>query len=125
MEALLNFLSTTIATQQFLQVFVGGCTMLLIAWMVTRARGDRDHAPATPSPVQALTDPPSPMATILREAVEILRETRDLLRRMAGDSERLRDCLRIIREHTERQTDLLDKIEREQSAENRSHRDRP
>ncbi|MEE7479120.1 hypothetical protein [Methylobacterium hispanicum] len=66
MEAYLNFHSTTIATQPFLQVFVAGCTMLLIGWMVTRDRGDSDHAPATLSPVQAWADPPSPMATILR-----------------------------------------------------------
>ena len=45
----LEFLGTTIARQEVMQIFVGGCTMLLIGWMVTRARGDKEHLPAAGS----------------------------------------------------------------------------
>lgn len=119
MEAFLNFLSTTIATQQFLQVFVGGCTMLLIGWMVTRARSDRDALPA-PAP-QTLADVPQPFLQGPREAVDVLREMRDLLRRAVEDLGRIAECARITREEAKRQTEILDRIEREQALENRTH----
>lgn len=119
MDVLLTFLSNVIATQQFLQVFVGGCTMLLIGWMVTRARGDKEHLPA-PAP-QTIADVPAPFLQGPREAVDILRESRDYLRRMAEDTGKVRECVRIIREESKRQTELLDKIEREQALENRMH----
>lgn len=119
MDALLTFLSNVIATQQFLQVFVGGCTMLLIAWMVTRARGDKEHLPAPA--LQTIADVPAPFLQGPREAVDLLREMRDYLRRMAEDMGKVRECVRIIREESKRQTELLDKIEREQALENRMH----
>jgi hypothetical protein len=40
----LTFLKDVIATQQFLQIFVGGCTMMLIGRMVTRPVRDHDRA---------------------------------------------------------------------------------
>ncbi|WP_342152299.1 hypothetical protein [Methylorubrum sp. SB2] len=112
-----------IATQQFLQVFVGGCTMLLIGWMVTRARVDKEHLPA-PAPA-TIADVPPPFLHGPRETVDILRELRDLARRQAEDTGRIAECVRIIREEAKRQTEILGLIEREQAVENRSHeRDR-
>lgn len=123
MEALLNFLKGTLATQEFLQVFVGGCTMLLIGWMVTRARSDRDHVPAPAA--ATIADVPAPFTQGPREVIDLMREQRDLARRQSEDTAKIRECVRIIREQSERQTALLDKIEREQALENRMHdRDR-
>lgn len=119
MEALITFLKDVIATQQFLQVFVGGCTMLLIGWMVTRARVDKEHLPP-PAPA-GIADVPAPFMQGPREAVDILREMRDFARRTAEDTGRISECVRIIREETKRQTELLGQIEREQAIENRSH----
>jgi hypothetical protein len=115
----LTFLKDVIATQQFLQIFVGGCTMMLIGWMVTRARGDRDHRPP-PAPV-GIADVPPPFLQGPREAVDLMRELRDLARRQTEDTSRIAECVRIIREETVKHTGLLDKFEREQAIENRSH----
>lgn len=121
----LTFLKDVIATQQFLQVFVGGCTMMLIGWMVTRARGDREHLPP-PAPA-SLADVPPPFLQGPREAVDLMRELRDLARRQTEDTGRIAECVRIIREESKRQTELIGLIEREQAIENRAHheRDRP
>ncbi|WP_232628657.1 hypothetical protein [Methylobacterium sp. Leaf118] len=120
----LTFLKDVIATQQFLQVFVGGCTMMLIGWMVTRARGDREHLP--PPAAASIADVPPPFLHGPRETVDLMRELRDLARRQTEDTGRIAECVRIIREETKRQTVLLGQIEREQAIENRAHeRDRP
>lgn len=104
----LTFLKDVIATQQFLQIFVGGCTMMLIGWMVIRARGDREHLP----PLSFRRGP--------REAVDLMR---DLTRRQTEDTSRIAECVRIIREEARRQTEILGLIEREQAIENRAHHD--
>lgn len=119
LEGLLTLLKDTIATQTLLQIFVGGCTMLLIGWMVTRAKNDRDALPA-PAP-QTLADVPPAFTQGPRETVDLMRESRDFLRRIAEDIGAVRECARILREETRRQTEILDKIEREQALENRSH----
>ena len=62
----LTFLKDVIATQQFLQIFVGGCTMMLIGWIVTRARGDREHLPP-PAPI-GIADVPMPFMQGPRES---------------------------------------------------------
>jgi len=115
----LGFLKDVIARQEFLQIFVGGCTMLLIGWMVTRARGDKDHLPAPAA--ATLADVPQPFLQGPREAVDILRELRDLARRKAEDISRIAECVRIMREESKRQTEILMAIEREQAVENRLH----
>lgn len=115
----LTFLKDIITNQALLQVFVGGCTMLLIGWMVTRARGDREALPP-PAP-QTIADVPLPFAQGPRETVDLMRESRDYLRRVAEDAGKIRECVRIMRDHAQRQTDILDRIEREQALENRSH----
>lgn len=123
MEALIAFLKETIATQQFLQVFVGGCTMLLIGWMVTRARVDKEHVPP-PAPA-GIADLPPPFMQGPREANDILRELRDFSRRTSEDTSRIAECVRIIRDEAVKQTQILGMIEREQAIENRTHdRDR-
>ncbi|QIJ76179.1 hypothetical protein GU700_17220 [Methylobacterium sp. NI91] len=118
----LTFLKDVIATQQFLQIFVGGCTMMLIGWMVTRAQGDRDHLPP-PAPA-SIADVPPPFLHGPREAIDLMRELRDLARRQTEDTGRIAECVRVIREETKRQTELLGLIEREQAIENRAHHDR-
>lgn len=118
----LTFLKDVIATQQFLQIFVGGCTMMLIGWMVTRARGDREHLPP-PAPA-GIADVPPPFLHGPRESVDLMRELRDLNRRQAEDTSRIAECVRIIREQATRQTEILSMIEREQAIENRAHHDR-
>ncbi|KQO86668.1 hypothetical protein ASF36_24570 [Methylobacterium sp. Leaf90] len=60
--------------------------------------------------------PPGP-----REAVDLMRELRDLARRQTEDTSRIAECVRIIREDTVKHTGLLDKIEQQQAIENRSH----
>ena len=121
----LTFLKDVIATQQFLQVFVGGCTMMLVGWMVTRARGDREHLPP-PAPA-SIADVPMPFMQGPRETIDLMREMRDLARRQTEDTGRIAECVHIIREESKRQTELLGLIEREQAIENRAHheRDRP
>jgi len=115
MDAFLTFLTNVIATQQFLQVFVGGCTMLLIGWMVTRARGDRDVLPP-PAPT-TLSDVPQPFTQGPREVVDLMRESREFLRRIAEDSARIAECVRITREESKKQTDLLHQIVTDQKVE--------
>lgn len=118
----LTFLKDVIATQQFLQVFVGGCTMMLIGWMVTRARGDREHLPP-PAPA-SIADVPPPFLHGPREAVDLMREIRDYARRQAEDTSRFAECVRVIREEARRHTEILGLIEREQAIENRAHHER-
>ena len=115
----LEFLGNTIARQEVMQIFVGGCTMLLIAWMVTRARGDKDHLPP-PAPA-TLADVPPPFLQGPREVVEVMKELRDLARRRTEDTSRIAECMRIIKDETKEHTKLLGAIERERAVENRSH----
>lgn len=115
----LEFLGNTIARQEVMQIFVGGCTMILIGWMVTRARGDKEHLPA-PAPA-TLADVPAPFLQGPREVVDVMKELRDLARRQTEDTGRIAECVRIIREETKTQTGLLTAIEREQAIENRTH----
>lgn len=115
----LDFLKDTIARQEAMQVFVGGCTMLLIGWMVTRARGDKDALP--PAAPSTLADVPPPFLQGPREALDVMRELRDLGRRAVEDIGRIAECMRVMREEAKRQTELLAAIEREQAVENRLH----
>lgn len=115
----LDFLKDTIARQEAMQVFVGGCTMILIGWMVTRARGDRENLPA-PAPA-TLADVPPPFLQGPREVIDVIREMRDLARRQAEDTGRIAECVRIIRDENKQHTTLLAAIEREQAIENRTH----
>ena len=109
----LSSLKDVIATEQFLQIFAGGCTMMVIGWMVTRARGNRDHLPA-PAPV-GITDVPPPFLQGPRGAIDLMRELRDLARRQTEDTSRIAERIRIIREEAKRLTELLSLIEREQA----------
>lgn len=115
----LEFLGNTIARQEVMQIFVGGCTMLLIAWMVTRARGDKEHLPP-PAPA-TLADVPPPFLQGPREVIDVMKELRDLARRQTEDTGRIAECVRIIKEENKQHTTLLAAIEREQAIENRTH----
>ncbi|MCJ2131443.1 hypothetical protein [Methylobacterium sp. E-045] len=102
-----------------MQIFVGGCTMILIGWMVTRAKGDKDHLPA-PAPA-TLADVPQPFLQGPREVIDLMREMRDLARRQIEDTGRIAECVRIIKDESKEHTKLLAAIEREQAIENRTH----
>lgn len=115
----LEFLGNTIARQEVMQIFVGGCTMILIGWMVARARGDKEHLPP-PAPA-TLADVPPPFLQGSREVVDVMKELRDLARRQTEDTGRIPESVRIIREEAKTQTGLLAAIEWEQAIENRTH----
>ncbi|CAO4149379.1 hypothetical protein [Methylorubrum aminovorans] len=69
-----------------------------------------------------------PMAALFlygpRESIDLMRELRDLARRQTADTGRIAECVRVIREETKRQTELLGLIEWEQAIENPAHHDR-
>lgn len=119
MEALIGFLKDLLASQPLMQVFVGGGTFLVIVYMVTRATRDKNALPAAAP--HTLADVPPPFLQGPREAVDLMREMRDLGRRVSEDISRIAECTRIIREEAKRQTEILSAIEREQAIENRAH----
>lgn len=123
MDAFLTFLANVVATQQFFQVCVGGCTMWLIGWMVTRGRNDKDALPA-PAADTIADVPPIPFSQGPRELIDIIREQRDMDRRRTEDSSHIRECVRIIREETKKQTEILDQIRDDQRIEHRLNADR-
>ncbi|MFY9292841.1 MAG: hypothetical protein WAP03_19420 [Methylorubrum rhodinum] len=108
-----------LSSQPILQGAAGLCAVILCVWMVTRANKDKQALPP-PAPA-GISDVPAPFLQGPRETVDILRELRDLTRRQTEDTSAIRECARIIREQTVRQTDILDRIEREQALENRAH----
>ncbi|MBP2495371.1 hypothetical protein ABID82_002296 [Methylobacterium sp. PvP062] len=123
MDAFLTFLANIVATQQFFQVCVGGCTMWLIGWMVTRGRNDKDALPA-PAPGTIADVPSVPFAQGPREVLDIIREQRDMDRRRTEDSTHIRECVRIIREQALKQTELLQEIAEDQRLEHRLNAER-
>ncbi|MDR7037412.1 hypothetical protein J2X36_002159 [Methylobacterium sp. BE186] len=122
MEALFVFLKEILSSQPFLQVFVGGATFLLIAYMVTRAKQDKEELP--PPAHGTLADIPPIFAQGPRETLDYMREIRDCVRSSSEYLSRIAECARITREQAVRHTELLERIEREQAIENRSHTDR-
>lgn len=123
MDAFLTFLANIVATQQFFQVFVGGCTMWLIGWMVTRGRNDKESLPA-PAAGTIADVPAVPFAQGPREVLDIMREQRDMDRRRTEDSTHIRECVRVIKEETKRQTELLQEIAEDQRLEHRLNAER-
>jgi len=123
MDALLKFLGSIVATQQFFQVCIGGCTMWLIGWMVTRGRSDKESLPA-PAAGTIADVPPIPFSQGPRELIDIIREQRDMDRRRTEDSAAIRECVRIIREEAKRQTELLSDIAEDQRVEHRLNAER-
>lgn len=123
MDAFLTFLANIVATQQFFQVFIGGCTMWLIGWMVTRGRNDKEALPAPA--VGTIADvPPVPFSQGPRELIDIIREQRDMDRRRTEDSSHIRECVRIIKEEAKQQTELLREIAEDQRTEHRLNAER-
>lgn len=123
MDAFLRFLANIVATQQFFQVCVGGCTMWLIGWMVTRGRNDKEAIPA-PAPGSITDSPPMIYAQGPREIIDIIREQRDMDRRRTEDSSHIRECVRIIREEAKKQSELLSDIREDQRLEHRMTQER-
>jgi len=123
MDAFLTFLANIVATQQFFQVCIGGCTMWLIGWMVTRGRSDKDALPA-PAAGTIADVPTVPFAQGPREVLDIIREQRDMDRRRTEDNAHIRECVRIIREEAKKQTELLQEIAEDQRLEHRLNAER-
>ncbi|MFE1601651.1 hypothetical protein [Methylobacterium sp. ID0610] len=114
--ALLPLLSSMPA----LQVIVGGIVALTCVAMVLRANRDKAEVPP-PAPGtigDAMLHFQGPAALL-----DIQREIRDMLRQCTEYQGRIAECVRIMREENRRQTELLDKIEREQSVQGRAHRE--
>ena len=109
MDALIAFLAGILEKQTFFQVFVGGCTMMLIGWMVTRGRNDKDALPA-PAPATLADVPPLPFSQGPGDLIDMIREQRDMDRRRTEDSSHIRECVRVIREETKEQTQILKKM---------------
>lgn len=122
MAELLTFLKDVIATQQFFQVAVGGCTMWLIGWMVTRGRSDKETLPP-PAPA-TIADVPQPFMQGPIGLLDIIREQRDMDRRRTEDSQHIRECVRIIREESKQQTKILQEIAEDQRVEHRLNSER-
>ncbi|MGU3408295.1 hypothetical protein [Methylobacterium brachiatum] len=123
MDAFLTFLANIGATRQFFQVCVGACTMWLVGWMVTRGRSDKDALPA-PAPCTIADVPVVPFTGGPRDTLDMLRELRDMARRRTEDSGHIRECVRIIREETKKQTELLQEIAEDQRLEHRLNAER-
>jgi len=119
MDLLLGFLKDLLTSQPMMQVFVGAATFLVIVYMVTRASKDKNALPATAS--HTIADIPQPFLQGPREAVDLMRELRDLARRATEDTSRIAECARATKEEAIKQTTILAAIEREQAVENRLH----
>lgn len=118
MDALITFLANILEKQTFFQVFVGGCTMMLIGWMVTRGRNDKDAIPP-PAPATLADVPSIPFSQGPREVVDVMREIRDQGRRQTENSDHIRECVRIIREESKKQTEILALIQQDARVEAR------
>jgi hypothetical protein len=123
MEALMAFAKGLLENQPLFQVFVGGSTFLLIAWMVTRGKNDKDVLPA-PAPGSVSDIPMMPFSQGPRELIDIIREQRDMDRRRTEDSSHIRECVRVIREEVKKHTEILDQIRDDQRLEHRLNADR-
>jgi hypothetical protein len=123
MDALMALFKGILDNQPLFQVFVGGSTFLLIAWMVTRGRNDKEALPP-PAP-GTISDPPMmPFAQGPAMLLDILREQRDMDRRRTEDSTHIRECVRIIREEVKKHTEILDEIRDDQRLEHRLNSER-
>lgn len=123
MEALMAFVKGLLENQPLFQVFVGGSTFLLIAWMVTRGRNDKEALPA-PAPGSIGDVPMVPFIQGPTMVLDILREQRDMDRRRTEDSMHIRECVRIIREEVKKHTEILDEIRDDQRIEHRLNSER-
>lgn len=119
MEPVFAFLKDILASQPVLQTLVGGATFLLIAYMVMRATKEKNTPPAPAA--HTIADVPAPFLQGPREAVDLMRELRDMARRVMEDTSRIAECTRATKEESIKQTAILTAIEREQAVENRLH----
>jgi len=128
MEALLK---DTLTSQPILQVFAGAVALIVVAYMVMRGTKDRESAPASPTlPAPApggITDVPSMFAQGPQEMMNMFRQMREDIRRIADNGTRLveeikdvREDVRDIKADGHRRTELLEHIEREQAVANRA-----
>jgi hypothetical protein len=91
--------------------------------MVTRGRNDKESLPA-PAAGTIADVPPIPFSQGPRELIDIIREQRDMDRRRTEDSTHIRECVRVIKEETKRQTELLQEIAEDQRLEHRLNAER-
>ena len=112
--ALLPLLSSMPA----LQVFVGGAVAVTCVAMVLRANKDRHEVPpVAPGTVADTTAHPLAGPALI---LDLLRELRDLARQQTDYQGRIAECVRIIRQESHKQTEILDRIDREQAVHNRA-----
>lgn len=115
MKELIELLQNLLTSQPLLQVFAGCATLVLIAYMVLRAIKDKESL-LKPAP---LPDVPPVFSQGPREVIELVREQRESLRRVAEDTAPMRECLRIMREQSAKQTEVLEEIANELRTEHR------
>ncbi|MGY2048933.1 hypothetical protein [Methylobacterium sp. JK268] len=119
MEQLIALLPL-LATMPALQVIVAGITAVVCVAMVLRANRDKLDAPppAPGGPGDALLHFQGPVALL-----DIQREIRDVLRQCADHQDRIAEHTRGIHDEARRQTEILDRIDREQAVQGRAGRE--
>ncbi|ACL57556.1 hypothetical protein [Methylobacterium nodulans] len=110
-----------LSSMPVLQVIVGGLVSVVCVAMVLRA--NRDKAEAPPPAPGSLADGPLLHFQGPAALLDLQREIRDLLRQGTEAQSRIAECVRIIREESRRQTEILDRIEREQAVQGRANRE--
>ncbi|MFE1598167.1 hypothetical protein [Methylobacterium sp. ID0610] len=104
-----------------IQAAVGALILFFGLRLMLKADRIKDSAVAsTPPPV---TEAPAVHLQGTVAYMDLMKEKRDLLRDILDCQRRIAECIRIMRDDTRKQVELLDKIEREQSVQGRAHRE--
>lgn len=110
-----------------LQAALGALIVIAGLKLMFKADKAKDAAAAPAAPAGATLAAPDG-ALHLQGAVaftDMTREIRDILRECAELQRRIAECVRIMREESKRQSDLLEKIENEQRIANEVERRSP
>lgn len=107
-----------------LQAALGALIVIAGLKLMFKADKAKDAAAAPAAPAGATLAAPDG-ALHLQGAVaftDMTREMRDILRECVELQRRIAECVRIMREEARKQTEILERIEREQDVQGRSHR---
>ncbi|QRE77333.1 hypothetical protein [Methylobacterium aquaticum] len=105
-----------------LQAAVGALIVIFGLRLMLKADKAKDAAAAPAAPAGATLAAPDG-ALHLQGAVaftDMTREMRDILRECVELQRRIAECVRIMREEARKQTEILERIEREQDVQGRS-----